>query len=138
MSHSGSSSACSLRAYTINDGWAVKALMISPFIVDWTGNVLRIVLLAPMALKGPLSWRGSCAEYRTSILVVSVLGPLGYILGVVRDEDRAHRGTLHLRASSRRWLEAYFGVKLLKERPDAATSARARVLIVGGWDQAWR
>ena len=34
-----------IASYTINDGWAVKALMISPFIVDWSGNMFRIVLL---------------------------------------------------------------------------------------------
>ncbi|MEJ0040038.1 MAG: EamA family transporter [Gammaproteobacteria bacterium] len=80
-----------IASYTINDGWAVKALMISPFIIDGAGNILRIVLLAPMALREPAELARELREYRTSILVVSVLGPLGLHPGAVRDEDRADR-----------------------------------------------
>src|SRR5262245_48478107 len=39
-----------IASYTINDGYAVKVLMISPFLVDWGGNMFRVVMLAPMAL----------------------------------------------------------------------------------------
>ncbi len=42
-----------IAGYTINDGWAVKVLMMSPFLVDFTGNLLRIVLLAPMGATRP-------------------------------------------------------------------------------------
>ncbi len=31
-----------IAGYTINDGWAVKTLMLSPFIIDFTGNMLRL------------------------------------------------------------------------------------------------
>src|SRR5262245_56538171 len=33
-----------IAAYTINDGWAVKALLISPFIIDFSGNLFRSVV----------------------------------------------------------------------------------------------
>ncbi len=42
-----------IASYTINDGWAVKTLMISPFLIDWTGNILRLFLLGPLALREP-------------------------------------------------------------------------------------
>src|SRR5690606_6516112 len=38
-----------IAAYTINDGWAVKVLLISPFIVDFSGNLLRLAVLSPLA-----------------------------------------------------------------------------------------
>ena len=38
-----------IAAYTINDGWAVKVLLISPFFVDYTGNLFRTLVLAPGA-----------------------------------------------------------------------------------------
>src|SRR5262249_798725 len=69
-----------IAAYTINDGWAVKTLMISPFIVNAMSDVLRIVLLAPQALRNRAELIREAREYRISILAVSVLGPLGYIL----------------------------------------------------------
>ncbi len=31
-----------IAGYTINDGWAVKTLMLSPFLIDFTGNLLRL------------------------------------------------------------------------------------------------
>src|SRR6185437_16632830 len=40
-----------ISAYTVNDGWAVKALGLSPFIVDYAGNALRVVVLTPTALR---------------------------------------------------------------------------------------
>ena len=42
---------CVHRGYTINDGWAVKVLLISPFIIDFSGNLFRAVVLTPLALR---------------------------------------------------------------------------------------
>jgi drug/metabolite transporter (DMT)-like permease len=119
-----------IAAYTINDGWAVKVLMISPFIVDFTGNALRIVLLAPMALRDPAELVREAREYRTSILVVSVLGPLGYIL-VLFAMKIAPIGHVAPARELATLVGSYFGVKLLKERmtPQRVIGA---VLIVGG------
>ena len=40
-----------IAAYTLNDGWAVKVLLISPFLVDFTGNLFRMLVLAPRAWR---------------------------------------------------------------------------------------
>src|SRR6185312_8693825 len=32
-----------IASYTVNDGWAVKSLALSPFIIDFTGNLVRVV-----------------------------------------------------------------------------------------------
>ena len=119
-----------IASYTINDGWAVKALMISPFIIDWTGNAMRIVLLAPMALREPAELAREVREYRTSILAVSVLGPLGYIL-VLFAMKIAPIGHVAPARELATLVGSYFGVKLLKERmtPQRVIGA---VLIVGG------
>jgi drug/metabolite transporter (DMT)-like permease len=119
-----------IASYTINDGWAVKVLMISPFIVDWSGNMLRIVLLAPLALREPSELARELREYRTSILVVSVLGPLGYILVLfaMRIAPIGHVAPARELATL---VGSYFGVKLLKERMNPQRVIGA-VLIVGG------
>jgi len=119
-----------IAAYTINDGWAVKVLMISPFIVDFTGNLLRIVLLAPRALGNRVELMQEVRLYRTSIIVVSVLGPLGYIL-VLFAMQIAPIGHVAPARELATLVGSYFGVKLLKERmtPQRVIGA---VLIVGG------
>jgi drug/metabolite transporter (DMT)-like permease len=119
-----------IAAYTINDGWAVKVLMISPFIIDFTGNALRIALLAPSALRNRAELVREAREYRTSILVVSVLGPLGYIL-VLFAMQLAPIGHVAPARELATLVGSYFGVKLLKERmtPQRVIGA---ILIVGG------
>src|ERR1700733_11565140 len=36
-----------IASYTLNDGWAVKVLALSPFVVDFTGNLVRLLVLTP-------------------------------------------------------------------------------------------
>jgi drug/metabolite transporter (DMT)-like permease len=119
-----------IASYTINDGWAVKVLMISPFIIDFTGNALRAVLLAPMALRNPAELVQEAREYRASIVAVSVLGPLGYIL-VLYAMKIAPIGHVAPARELATLVGSYFGVKLLKERmtPQRVIGA---VLIVAG------
>jgi drug/metabolite transporter (DMT)-like permease len=69
-----------ISAYTLNDGWAVKVLLISPFLVDFTGNLFRMVILAPRAWRDRERLALEARTFRTPVIVVSVLGPLGYIL----------------------------------------------------------
>ena len=69
-----------IAAYTLNDGWAVKVLLISPFVIDFTGNLFRMIVLAPRAWRDRAVVAHEARLYRNPVIVVSVLGPLGYIL----------------------------------------------------------
>jgi len=69
-----------IAAYTLNDGWAVKVLLISPFVVDFTGNLFRMTVLAPRAWRDRRRVAREARVYRKPVIIVSVLGPLGYIL----------------------------------------------------------
>jgi uncharacterized membrane protein len=66
--------------YTVIDGYAVKVLLIGPVIVDYVGNVLRVPLLAPAALRDPGAFLEACRAQWRPALVVATLGPLAYIL----------------------------------------------------------
>jgi drug/metabolite transporter (DMT)-like permease len=66
--------------YTLNDGWAVKVLLISPFVIDFTGNFFRMVVLSPRAWRERALLAREARVYRKPVIIVSVLGPLGYIL----------------------------------------------------------
>jgi drug/metabolite transporter (DMT)-like permease len=119
-----------IAGYTINDGWAVKVLMISPFIVDFTGNLIRVVLLAPMALRDSTELMREAREYRDSILAVSVLGPLGYILVLyaMKIAPISHVAPARELATL---VGSYFGVKLLKERMTPARIFGAVLIVTG-------
>jgi drug/metabolite transporter (DMT)-like permease len=119
-----------IASYTINDGWAVKVLLISPFIVDFSGNLLRVLLLSPMALRDRPNVAREAREYRLPVAVVSVLGPLGYVLVLfaMRIAPIGHVAPARELATL---LGSYFGVKLLKERMTPARVMGA-VLIVAG------
>lgn len=69
-----------IAAYTVIDGYAVKVLLISPVLVDYVGNVLRVPLLAPAAWRDPAAFVQAGRNLWRHALVVAVLGPLAYIL----------------------------------------------------------
>jgi uncharacterized membrane protein len=69
-----------IASYTLVDGYAVRALSISPFLVEYAGNLFRTILLA-VGMKGKSSILA--AEYKQcwkEALGISVLMPIGYIL----------------------------------------------------------
>jgi drug/metabolite transporter (DMT)-like permease len=68
-----------IAGYTVIDGYAVKVLLIGPVLVDYVGNLLRVPILVPTALR---DWRGFARATRAQwkhALVVAALGPLAYI-----------------------------------------------------------
>lgn len=69
-----------IAAYTINDVWAVSVLLISPFLVDYAGNLFRVLVLAPGAWQDRATALQEARGYVRHYATVSVLGPLGYIL----------------------------------------------------------
>jgi drug/metabolite transporter (DMT)-like permease len=119
-----------IAGYTINDGWAVKSLMLSPFIIDFTGNLLRLGMLAPMALKDRAVLMAEAKTYRAPALIVAVLGPLGYIL-VLYAMKHAPIGHVAPMRELATLIGTYFGARLLKEQvtPVRLTGA---LLIVSG------
>lgn len=69
-----------IAAYTVIDGYAVKVLLIGPVIVDYVGNVLRVPILLPPALRDLAGLRSALQRQWRHALVVAGLGPLAYIL----------------------------------------------------------
>ena len=119
-----------IAAYTLNDGWAVKALLVSPLFVDYFGNLVRFTVLLPSALRDPARLRAEARDYFWSALGVGALAPLGYILVLF-----AMRLAPARRGSPARELAtlvgAYLGARVLRE---AVTPARVigAACIVGG------
>ena len=69
-----------IAGYTVIDGYAVKVLLIGPVLVDYIGNVLRVPILLPAALRDRQGFAAASRTQWKHALVVAVLGPLAYIL----------------------------------------------------------
>ena len=69
-----------IAAYTVIDGYAVKAMLISPILVDYVGNVLRIPVMLPFALRDRAAFARAWRTQWRAALVVAVLGPASYVM----------------------------------------------------------
>jgi drug/metabolite transporter (DMT)-like permease len=119
-----------IAGYTVNDGWAVKSLALSPFIIDFTGNLIRVVVLAPLALRDREELAREAREYARPAWVVSVLGPLGYILVLfaMRVAPVSHVAPARELSTL---VGAYFGSRVLREQVGPARVAGALCIVVG-------
>lgn len=119
-----------IASYTINDGWAVKTLMISPFFVDYVGNLFRTLVLAPKAWRDYHNSREELDRFRLPVLIVSVLGPLGYILVLFAMTLAPISHVAPARELST-LVGTWLGARLLKEKA-APTRLAGAALIVSG------
>lgn len=119
-----------IAAYTVNDGWAVKVLLISPIIVEYAGNTMRILALGPRALRDRARLRSELREHLRPVLIVSALGPLGYILVLyaMRVAPVSHVAPARELATL---IGTYFGARMLKERAAPARVAGAACIVLG-------
>ncbi|HJV60344.1 MAG TPA: EamA family transporter [Albitalea sp.] len=69
-----------IAGYTVIDGYAVKALLISPILVDYFGNLLRVPLMLPFALRDRAGFAQACRTQWRAALVIALLGPLSYVM----------------------------------------------------------
>ena len=119
-----------IAGYTVNDGWAVKALALSPFIVDFSGNISRVVILTPWALQDRAGLAREVRLYARPAAVVSVLGPIGYILVLfaMRLAPVSHIAPARELSTL---VGTYFGSRLLREEAVPARLVGAACILAG-------
>lgn len=119
-----------IAAYTLNDGWAVKALAVSPFLVDFAGNSFRVLVLSRTALADRVELRREWHRYRRPVLTVAVLGPLGYLLVLfaMRTAPISHVAPARELATL---AGTWFGARLLGEQAAAQRLAGALCIVAG-------
>lgn len=76
----GAATGTLIAGYTVIDGYAVKVLAVSPLMVDYFGNVLRVPLQLPVVLRDPQGFMPELRRSWRGVLAVAGLGPLAYIL----------------------------------------------------------
>ena len=69
-----------IAVYTLWDGWSVKRAGIPPLVFYWAGEVVRVLLLSPMALGARREMAELWRAQRWRVLGIALLSPLSYIL----------------------------------------------------------
>lgn len=69
-----------IAAYTVLDGYAVKVILISPILIDYVGNFIRIALLTPALLRDRQATRASWQREWKYALIVGTISPVSYML----------------------------------------------------------
>ena len=69
-----------IAGYTLIDGYAVKVALISPILVDYVGNLLRVPVMLPFALRDRRGFLQALREQWKPALVVATLGPASYVM----------------------------------------------------------
>jgi drug/metabolite transporter (DMT)-like permease len=119
-----------IAGYTVNDGWAVKSLALSPFIIDFSGTLMRVVVLTPLALRDRAGLAREAREYARPVWVVAVLGPIGYLLVLfaMRIAPISHVAPARELSTL---AGAYFGSRVLREQVGPARVAGALCIVAG-------
>ena len=76
----GLATGVAIAVYTLWDGWGVKRAGVPPLVFYWGGEVVRVALLSPVALRAPGDIAGLWRAQRWRVLGIALLSPLSYIL----------------------------------------------------------
>ncbi len=69
-----------IAGYTVLDGYAVKVMLMSPILLDWLTNLLRVPFLAPRQWREREAFRTALRTQWRHALVGAVLAPVGYVM----------------------------------------------------------
>lgn len=76
----GGATGALIAAYTVLDGYAVKVLAVTPILVDYVGNLVRVPFMVPSALMDRPGFMRDLRTQWKAALVLAALSPLGYVL----------------------------------------------------------
>lgn len=69
-----------IAAYTVTDSYAVKFVAMSPILVDYFGNFVRVGLMVPAVLRDRATTVRMWREQWKYALLVAVISPVSYVL----------------------------------------------------------
>ncbi len=69
-----------IASYTVVDGYAVKVIAMSPILLDYYGNFVRLVFLLPSVLRDTKVAAEHWRRQWKYALVVATISPVGYVL----------------------------------------------------------
>ena len=76
----GAATGVLIAGYTVLDGYSVKVLLLSPVILDYFGNLVRLPFMLPTALRDPRGFVDAWRRYKWHAVVLGAVSPLAYML----------------------------------------------------------
>jgi drug/metabolite transporter (DMT)-like permease len=119
-----------IAAYTVNDAYAVKVLLVSPIMIDYFGNLVRLACLTPSTLRDVPALRSEWLRNIKPALAVGALMPLSYILALFAMRLAPVSYVAPARELSM-LVGAYFGARLLREGNTRQRLAGTALMICG-------
>jgi drug/metabolite transporter (DMT)-like permease len=103
-----------IAAYTVNDAYAVKVLLVSPIMIDYFGNLFRLVFMTPTVVSDRTTLAKEWRKTWKFAAAVGALMPLSYIMSLFAMRLAPVSYVAPARELSM-LVGAYFGAKLLRE-----------------------
>lgn len=69
-----------IASYTVIDGYAVKVVAMSPILVDYFGNFVRLIILSPAYFRDRAAASALWARQWKYAVVVGVISPVSYVM----------------------------------------------------------
>jgi drug/metabolite transporter (DMT)-like permease len=119
-----------IASYTIVDGYAVKFMLMSPILLDYYGNLARVILLLPTVLRDRVTAARHWRKQWKHALVVAAISPIGYVLVLYAMKIAPLSHVAPAREISMLFA-ALIGGQLLGERDRQARIAGAALIAFG-------
>ncbi len=119
-----------IAGYTVLDGYAVKVLAVSPLLLDYCGNVLRVPMQLPVVLRHRHSFKAEMRRTWKGVLTVATISPLAYVLVLLAVRDAPLSRVAPAREVSMLFA-ALLGGQLLGEKEKAWRLAGAALIGAG-------
>ena len=123
--------------YTALDGYAVKFLALSPFLLDYFSNFLRTIIMLPLFIRKRTEVREEWRKNGKYALAIGAVSPLAYILVLYAMQTAPISHVAPLREISMLFAAA-FGARLLKEKQLKEKLFGVGLMVLGVVGLLWR
>ncbi|HWE51913.1 MAG TPA: DMT family transporter [Bryobacteraceae bacterium] len=119
-----------IACYTLTDGYSVKVLLVSPFLVEYAGCVFRLFGLSSRGWNDRRDLARELRLYWKHALSIAILLPAGYILVLFAMRIAPVSHVAPIREMSM-LLAAFFGTRFLEEGNTASRIGGAGLIAAG-------
>jgi uncharacterized membrane protein len=126
----GMATGATIACYTLTDGYSVKVLLLSPFLVQYAGTIFRLVVFSARGWRERAAIPSEARLYWREALGIAVLLPMGYVLVLFAMRFAPVSHVAPIREMSM-LIAAWFGARLLHER-DMARRVTGSLLVAAG------
>ncbi len=126
----GALTGCFIASYTVVDGYGVKFLLMSPILIDYVGNLMRMPWVALPVLRDPAAALALWRRQWKHAVFVGIVSPLSYIMVLYAMQSAPLSHVAPAREISMLFA-ALIGGQLLGESDRGARIAGAALIAAG-------